>query len=230
MAKVDRQPEMKKVIASNDMQQVSRPMKRRRTPVQRAILFQAAVSGDASRQISGTLYANDFGDGATTHSLDGYLTDWRGVERRFSGRLDGVQFVSPETRGAPKKTGRDVALHLAYMWFLGRAKRLMVAKPENSARENVMQLWMDKGFRGVSEETHLRRHLRTGVRAAHGLSLLRFEVSGPNADGAVIPAPTDAFTIEQERIAINGKGWFWRHGMEIAVYGNHSAIAPLKNE
>lgn len=195
-------------------------------PIQRAIevLIRHRGSGDA---LTGLFYANDFGDGATIHPLDGYLTDSRGNTHRFSGRLSGVQFVPLETRGAPKKTGRDVALHLAYMWFLGCAKRLGIAKPEASARENVLQLWSDKGFRGVSEETHLRRHLRTGQRVARGLDLLRSEAFDMGLGGAVIAAPAAAFVCEQRRISIDGRGWFWSHGTETAVYGKLSVAVPL---
>lgn len=228
MGKAGRLTSVETTLVPNDVQRLSRQT-RRKTPVQRAIDFQATFN-DASQWLRGTLYANDFCDGATAHQLEGYLTDQHGVERRFSGRLDGVQFVSKEARGAPKKTGRDVALHLAYMWFLGRAKRSEVGRPESDAREQVMQLWIANGFRGVSEETHLRKRMRAGAQAAYGLSLLRFEAHDVKEGGAVIAAPTEAFVFEQGRISVSGQGWFWRYGMEAAVHGGHSATIPLTKE
>lgn len=106
-------------------------------PVQRAIeiLIQNTESGDS---VKGIFYANDFGDGATEHALDGHFTDARGKTRRFFGRLSGVQFVPVETRGAPKKVARDVALFLAYEWFRGNAERDGETKAGSVARKDVL--------------------------------------------------------------------------------------------
>lgn len=196
-------------------------------PVQRAIgiLIQNTESGDS---LEGIFYANDFGDGATEHALDGHFTDTRGETRRFFGRLSGVQFVPVETRGAPVKVARDVALFLAYQWHLGAAKRGAEARAERDARQGVMNLWEARGFKGASEETHLCRRLKAGAEAVHGLSLLRYECATPTPDGLVIAALESVFDMRPgEYMGINGPGWFWRYGMEQAIEGNFTAGATL---
>lgn len=196
-------------------------------PVQRAIeiLIQSTESGDS---VKGIFFANDFGAGATEHVLDGHFTDTRGETRRFFWRLSGVQFVPVETRGAPVKVARDVALFLAYQWHLGAAKRADVAYAERDAREGVMNLWAAQGFKGVSEERHLRRRLKAGAETVYGLSLLRHECATPTPDGMVIAALESVFDIRPgEYMGINGPGWFWRYGMEEAIKGKFTAGATL---
>ncbi len=202
-------------------------------PIQRSIEVLIKPRDDEAG-LRGMFYANDFGDGATEHVLQGHLTDWQGTTRRESFVLSGVQFVDKETRGAPKKKSRDVALYLAYMWSLGCAQRdraaipEKVARAERVAREHVMELWANKGFAGVSEETHLRKRLRVGRNVVHGLSLLHFVCTDSAPDGAMVAAPDETFDAQVGvRIGVNGLGWFWRHGMEDAVYGHLSAVAPL---
>lgn len=204
-----------------------------KTPIQRAVHVQVFATGDTSPSLAGMMHGIDFGDGATTHRLEGYLTDSRGVERRFLAQLDGVQFVTVETRGAPKKTGRDVALHLAYLLFLGRAKRNArgsMVRAESMARESVMRLWAERCYRGVSEETHLNTLKRRGRRVTCGLSFLRFEADDGDVGSTVIALPESAFVLEQQRISLNGKGWLWQHGMETAVYGTLSLVIPVVRE
>lgn len=196
-------------------------------PVQRSIeiLIQNTESGDS---LEGIFYASDFGDGATEHVLDGHFTDTRGETRRFFGQLSGVQFVPVETRGAPVKVARDVALFLAYQWHLGAAKRADVAYAERDAREGVMNLWAAQGFKGVSEEKHLRRRLKAGAATVYGLSLLRYECATPTPDGMVIAALESVFDMRPgEYMGINGPGWFWRYGMEEAIEGKFTAGATL---
>lgn len=196
-------------------------------PIQRAIeiLIRHRGSGNA---LKGMFYTNDFGDGALEHSLEGHLTDSRGETRRFSGRLSGVQFVPVETRGAPRRTSRDVALFLAYQWFLGNAKREVEAKAEKAAREGVLELWAAHGFKGVTEEVHLRKRINAGAEAVHGLSLMHYVCTGESPDGTVIAAHTDAFDLRPgEYMGINGPGWFWQYGMEEAIQGNFTAGATL---
>ena len=201
-------------------------------PIQRAIeiFIRNRVSGAS---LEGIFYANDFGDGAAEHSLDGHLTDSQGDIYRFSGRLSGVQFVQVETRGAPVKTARDVALFLAYRWFLGGDT---APKAKSKARQGVMDLWAAQGFKGASEETHLRKRLLAGAAVAGGLSRLRVvtdgKVPGGNAkaamDGMVVAAPPDAFDVRpREHVAVDGLGWYWRYGMEKAVPGHLSVGVPL---
>lgn len=198
-------------------------------PIDRAIDVFIGRQGEA-QELRGTFYARDFGDQSTEHVLEGHLTDSRGQTRRFFGQLSGLQFVSRETRGAPKKTGRDVALYLAYMWFLGAVK-LRVTGAEREAREQVMELWAKDGFVGATEETHLRKRLSEGRKVVHGLSLLHYVCTSNAPDGAMVAAPAKAFDLQMGvRIGINGPGWFWRYGMEEAVYSNHSAVAPLTSD
>ena len=200
-------------------------------PIQRAIeiFIRNRVSGDS---LKGLFYANDFGDGAAEHLLDGHLTDSQGVTQRLFGRISGLRFVPLVTRGAPKKNARDVALFLAYRWFLGGGT---VPKAKSKARQGVMNLWAANGFKGASEETHLRKRLRAGDEATRGLSRLRVVTDGippgvvakATADGMVIAALPDAFDVRpQEHIAIDGVGWYWRYGMEEAVHGHLSAGVP----
>ncbi|WP_143227229.1 MULTISPECIES: hypothetical protein [unclassified Acidovorax] len=200
-------------------------------PVQRAVevLVRDRMSGDS---LKGLFYANDFGDGADEHVLDGHLTDARGVTRRFVGRLSGVRFTPMAKQGAPKKVARDVALFLAYRWFLGGES---APRAKSRARQAVMELWAARGFKGASEETHLRKRLHAGEKAAQGLSRLRVVTDGKPSvghaeatlDGIVIAAPPDAFDVRPgELVAINGIGWYWRLGMEEAVQGRLSAGVP----
>lgn len=200
-------------------------------PIQRAIqiLIRYPASGYA---LNGVVYANDFSDGATLHHLEGYLTDAQGAACKFVGQLEGLQFVPVETRGAPVKVARDVALFLAYRWFLGGG---IAAKAKSNARQGVMDLWAAQGFKGASEETHLRKRLSAGEKSTHGLSRLRVVTDGSavvglangGPDGMVIAAPPDAFDVRPgECVAINGRGWYWRYGMEKAVQGHLSAGVP----
>lgn len=197
-------------------------------PVQRAIeiLIQNTQSGDS---VKGIFYANDFGDGATEHLLDGHFTDSRGETRRFFGRLTGYQFGPVERRGAPRKIARDVAIFLAYQWHLGAAKRKDAqARPQKDARERVMNLWAERGFTGASEETHLRKRLKAGAAGVHGLSLMRFECLTPTPDGVLIAALESAFDMSPgDSIGIDGPGWFWRYGMEEAIEGAFAARVTL---
>lgn len=181
-------------------------------------------------EMSGTLYANDFGDGATKHLLDGHLTDLYGATSRFSGHLSGVQFMPRETRGAPIKIARDVALFLAYQWFLGIAKSGAKAKPESEAQQDVMELWAGRGFKGVNEETHLRKRLKSGTNSVRGLSLMHYVCKSTAPDGAMVAALNDAFDLRPgECIGMNGPGWYWRYGTEVAFQGSFTVRAQLKN-
>lgn len=196
-------------------------------PIQRAIdvLIKSSVSDDA---LQGVFYTNDFRDGATEHLLDGHLTDSQGATRRFSGRLSGMQFVPVETRGAPAKVARDVALFLAYQWFLGIAERVAPARAESAARQGVMELWAAQDFTGVSEETHLRKRLKTGAAAVHGLSLLHYVCTSADPDGMVVAALEEVFDLRPgEYMGINGPCWLWQYGMEAAIQGSFTAGAQL---
>ena len=198
-------------------------------PIQRSIeiLIQPRGSGDG---LKGMFYTNDFGDGAAEHPLDGHLTDSQGVTRRFFGRLSGVQFVPVETRGAPEKVARDVALYLAYQWFFGNALRDGKPWPKRIAKQGVLDLWAGRGFKGASEETHLNKRVKQGGKTVHGLSLMRYVCAGVSPDGAVIAAHEDVFDCRPgEYIGINGPGWFWQYGMETAIQGNFTAGANLSN-
>ena len=198
-------------------------------PIQRAIevLIRHRITG---QELTGTVYANDFSDAETVHHLEGHLADAQGGAVKFVGQLSGVQFVPVETRGAPKKVDRDVALFLAYQWFLGNAKRETEAKARNVARQGVMELWATNGFKGVTEETHLTKRVKAGAQAVHGLSLMHYVCTGVNPDGVMIAAHEDAFDWRPgEYVGINGHGWYWRYGMEAAIEGGFTAVATLTN-
>ncbi len=206
-----------------------RPMKQKK-PIQQAIeaVIWSPQTGD---ELRGTFYANDFGDGAKEHHLDGYLTNSQGVKSKFQGRLSGVQFAPREARGAPRKTARDVALFLAFKWFHATGGGASKTVVERNARDCVMGLWAELGYKGVTEETHLRKRLKSGAGALNGLSLLRYVCTTDAPDGAVVAAPYSAFDLRRgESMSINGSGWFWRYGMEAAVQGRFSAKTSLSED
>ncbi|TXJ04645.1 MAG: hypothetical protein E6Q29_14395 [Alicycliphilus sp.] len=172
----------------------------------------------------------DYKDGATQHLFSGHLAIGSAPLQRIDGRLTGIQFVHQETRGAPKKTGRDVALFLAFMWFMGvsRDRGLDVKQAKSEALQLVMELWGERGFKGATEETHLRKRIKVGERRLYGSSLLRYEVDSKTPDGVLIAGPQSVFDIRRhEWMGVDGVCWFWRYGDENAVWGHVRAGVPL---
>lgn len=190
-----------------------------RRPVSRAIDVLIELSKDV--ELRGTAYRNDYGDGATTHILDGRLTGADGCTYRFSAELKGVLFKKIETRGAKRKTGRNLALYFAFRLFLGCG----VGRPE--ARRKVQALWEEKGWKGVAQDTQRDTLIRNGATVAKGFSVLTCVGEKP-FEGAVVALKHAAFQITaNERMAASGEGWFWSSGMECAKFGHIEFSSPL---
>lgn len=196
---------------------------RPRTPIQQAI--QVVIgSPQTGRVLKGILYANDFGDGATSHYLEGYLSDPQGLRGKVSGHLSGIQFVPRKTRGAPKKTGRNVALFLAYQWFIFLAVSRGESRVPTSVVQEVMGLWEQAGFKGATEETHLRKLIKAGAEEINGYRILRQDTTADGtARGVMVAAPEDTVSLLPDgHIRLNGPGWMWCYGEEMAAYGQLS--------
>lgn len=178
----------------------------RQIPVQRAI--EAGFSSVATgRELRGTLYANDFGRGATEHQLEGYLSDSEGHEWLFRGLLQGVEFVSKETRGAPKKTGRNVALYLAAQCMRAYAQADGVRR--FSVLEKLRESW--EGL--PTDDRSLRRLLELGEKAAGGLPVV--------LSGVAIVAQWREFKRHEDGgFTVRGTGWRWALGMDAALHGD----------
>lgn len=192
-------------------------------PVQRAIDVQIELCKGV--ELRGTAYRNDYGDGATTHTLDGRLTGADGTTYRFSGTLRGVRFEPIERRGRPKNEGRDVALYFAFRWFRS------AGQSEPLARKAVQALWEGNGWKGCSQDTHLNALIRNGKKSVHGMSLLTV-VTEVAPGGAVLAMPPAAF-IEMtpyQRMAASGHGWIWAFGKECAQFARIEFDAPLDDE
>lgn len=172
--------------------------------------------------LQGTAYTNDYGDGATTHTLDGRLKGLDGTLYRFWATLMGVRFEKIETRGATKKTGRNIALYFAFQLFL----KYGMGEPD--ARKKVQALWDEKGWKGVAQDTQLNDLIRKGKGAAK--SFRTFTFAGENSTvGAVIALPHAASqTAANGRIELNGDGWIWSLGMECAEYGRIEYSSPME--
>lgn len=196
---------------------------RRSNPIQRAIQVVIA-SPERGREVMGILYANDFGDGATRHSVEGYLTGPQGVQWKASGHLSGIQFEPMPSKGAPKKIGRNVALFLAYQWFFFPAVLLGETRMPAVVLRWVMDLWQNRGFKGVTEETHVRKLVKAGAECMSGYRLLRQETTiDGKPSGVVFAVPQGTFSVLPDgQIGLHGPGWMWRYGEEEAVYGRLS--------
>lgn len=195
----------------------------KKAPIQRAIkmLFEPS-EGVALR---GTIYSNDYKDGATTHPFTGRLLGRDGVEYSVRGILSGVCFEPIERRGRPKNEGRDVALYFAFRWFRS------AGHSEPLARKAVQSLWEENGWKGCSEYTHLNALIRKGKGIAHGLSVLAF-VDEVAPGGAVLAMPPEAFkeAMPNQRIAVSGSGWIWAFGKECAQFARIEFDVPLSKD
>lgn len=178
----------------------------RQIPVQRAI--EAGFSSVATgRELHGTLYANDFGRGATEHQLEGYLSDREGHEWLFRGLLQGVEFVSKETRGAPKKTGRNVALYLAAQCMRAAVQTDGVRR--FSVLKKLRELWGDL----PADDSTLQRNLKLGEKAAGGLPVVLAGV-------AIVAQWREFEQHEDGGFTVRGTGWRWAPGMDAALHGD----------
>lgn len=175
---------------------------KQQAPVQRAISFNSPGLG-----LAGTLYANDFGRGAADHQLEGYLYDSEGKEWLFRGLLQGVEFVPKETRGAPKKTGRNVAVYLASVCLRQGARRAGIVR--FSVLENLRELWADL----PTDDRSLRRLIQDGKKAT-GDSRVVFA-------GVAIAALWRHFEQQEDGgFTVRGDGWRWAPDMAAAQYGD----------
>ena len=190
-------------------------------PVQRAIDVQIELCKGV--ELRGTAYRNDYGDGATTHTLDGRLTGADGTTYRFLGTLRGVRFEKIETRGATKKTGRNLALYFAFRLFQAGG----MSKP--NARKEVQEMWDKKGWKGVAQDTQRDDLIRKGEKAAKGLRVFAFVFE--DSGGAVFALPHAANqTATNVSIDLKGNGWIWFLGMECAEYGHIEYSAPVETD
>ena len=178
----------------------------RQIPDQRAIeaVFPSAQKGLG---LSGTLFANDFGRGATEHHLEGYLSDPDGNEWFFRGLLQGVEFVSKETRGAPQKTGRNVAVYLASEWLRCAAHGDGIRR--FSMLEKLRELWPSL----PADDRSLRRLLADGKKTA-GDSRVVF------AGVAIVAQWRDFEQHQAGGFTVRGTGWRWAPGMDAALFGD----------
>lgn len=187
-------------------------------PIQRAI--EAAITrSDTGEKLTGTLYANDFSDGAVIHQLAGYLTDSQGDSWKFLGELGGVQFVPKETRGAPKKTARNVALFLACEWL--RSQEAEGSNVSHAAvLEKLRELWAALTLDLTFEDKTLREQVSAGKDAVKGASLLSHFNPAHLTAGAVIAAEWREFNRHGDGgFSVKGEGWRWQYGMEHATHG-----------
>ena len=175
---------------------------KQQAPVQRAISFNSPWLG-----LAGTLYANDFGRGAADHQLEGYLCDSEGKEWLFRGSLQGGEFVSKETRGAPKKTGRSVAVYLASVCLRRGAHRAGIVR--FSVLEKLRELWTDL----PADDRSLRRLIQDGKKATGDSHVV--------LAGAAIAALWRDFEQQEDGgFTVRGVGWRWAPGMAAALYGD----------
>lgn len=184
------------------------------------------------RALGFEIHAVDLGDGGSVHGWSGHVTAADGQRWRAAGTLSGVRFL-PIVRkpGRPRKDARDMAVCLAYEWFLGRE----VAKDDSNqkraaaiANERVLDLWRDRRWQGVSESSHVTGKVRTqrGVLKAMEASLL-ICTCHEEADGCMVAAKYDAFRVRTEEISVRGSAWFWNYGSELAECGEVNAVIPL---
>lgn len=199
-----------------------------KTPTQRAIevLIRSKKQGEAL--MDGTVYANDYGDAVSTHAIGGRLVDRQGAEYTVSGLLSGFVFVPTETRGRPRKVGRDEALWMAFRWYLADSGT------EADAREKVMSLWEAKDWRGIgtSDRTHMNKKLRDTEKRmlTDGHSLIFYHTTD-KLDGVVIAMNRSAFdTVTPQQLSGAGEGWVWRFGTERADYGSWRFGRPLEGK
>ena len=140
------------------------------------------------------------------------------------GVLSGVRFRDVETRGAPKKQARDVALWLALHFFQCGGENTKA-----QAREAVLELWSGNGWQGVSDTTHLNKKLREIEKTLKGLTVLA-ATFGEITKSKVIALPHDALDIKpHQHLRGNGVGWRWSYGDEVAIFGKFSCYAILRN-
>ncbi len=196
---------------------------RRSNPIQRAIQVVIA-SPERGREVSGILYANDFGDGATRHSVEGYLNGPQDVQWKASGHLSGIQFEPMPSKGAPKKIDRNVAFFLAYQWFFFPAVFLGKTRMPAVVLREVMELWQSRGYKGATEETHARKLVKEGADGMSEYRILRQETTlDGKPSGVMFAMPPATFTqLHDGHLSLCGPGWMWRYGEEKAVYGRLS--------
>ena len=183
-------------------------------PTRRTIGLTLRLS-ELNLALSGSVYVNDYGDGATKHAIDGRLTDQKGVVYALSANLSGVKVLPIERRGRPRNLGRDIALWMAFRWFQ------CLPRSESVARKNVIDLWESNCWAGVSEDTHLNKKLRAAKKhmKKNKLSVL-CHVCTDSLDGIVVAMDESAFDVAPfQHMHGDGRGWFWRYGEKEASFG-----------
>ena len=171
-------------------------------------------------QVPAALHVMDMG--SDEHSMTLQFQSKQGHVFTAHGVLSGVRFRDVETRGAPKKQARDVALALACHFFECGGENTKA-----QAREAVLDLWSRNGWQGLSETTHLNKKLRGIEKTLKGLFVLTAHF-GEITKSKVIALPRDAFDLKPHQHARgNGVGWVWCYVDEVAKFGKFSFDTPL---
>lgn len=177
--------------------------------------------GDEKR---GEVHVIDMQAGATAHSASGWFIDNQGRRLDFSGgSLEGGMFRRTETRGAPKKDGRNAAVALAYEYFLHRAIDDGEPKPDARALKALLAYYEERAWPGIGEgdEAELRKLLDRGVELINGLVVIHLPVGTPEGRPCAFAceARADSFNLLADGgfVFKSPMAWRWDYGKERAA-------------
>jgi hypothetical protein len=133
--------------------------------------------------------------------------------------------------GRPPKTVRDVAVYLALQWYEAGA-----APGRPKLREAVCDLWIDRGYRGLTDPAHVTARVgaaRRALPADASVIITKGEGTTPRgvAPGAgVLLVPAASMTTDQSgSMQFHGPVWSWAHGDENAQYFDASGIVTYRS-
>lgn len=123
--------------------------------------------------------------------------------------------------GRPPNAARDVAVLLALKWFEAGAQS---GRPK--LREAVVDLWVSKGFLGITDPAHVTARLPKARKACgDDCHLMVFRGEGttarrgePGPGAGVVLAPETSVTTSEGSIVFDGPLWTWQYGAERAEH------------
>jgi hypothetical protein len=153
--------------------------------------------------------------GADSHMAMGYMRIPTGQEVQVHGTVTGIRFSPRPRQGRPKEDAKRIAVMLAHDWFVSQGVKATQAK------EEVVNLWESKKFKGISDSAHVRTKLREAKallpKKGHVLSFIDQEIA--EHSGAWFIERVHFLHESPDSYEMVFNGWAWQVGMEFAVHG-----------
>lgn len=141
-------------------------------------------------------------------------------------------FEPSKPAGAPKKTARDVAILCALA--LCKARQTQIGEAGIiAARNEVVSMWQTRGFKGLTNEKHVRDRLPAALEATKSTAAQFVYLTERGFALVILFDNGSEWTFYDDCAFVNGSGWSWFEGKEKAQHGKFKVMRfswPLSEE